>query len=152
MNKRREKFLGWMTLDMLVFLLINAILLSQINGTDRLDVLEHLSFLKLLILGLAAYRLANIVSNEPVTKPLRAPFVNEVFRNGKEIEQPKEEGFLGFIGGLIYCPSCSGVWLSTALVYCYVFWPAQTLIVALFLALSGTERILARVLERLRRA
>ena len=36
---------------------------------------------------------------------------------------------------------CFGVWIAAALVYLYAFWPAQVFVVALFLALSGIERL-----------
>ncbi|MEO8065580.1 MAG: DUF1360 domain-containing protein [Candidatus Doudnabacteria bacterium] len=146
MRARTHKFFGWLTLDMIVFLALNAVLIAKIIGSSRVSALSDLSFLKLFILGLAAYRAANILSNEPVTKPLRTPFVDETKVHGKVVEKPKKSGFTGFFGTLIYCPSCTGVWLAAALVYFYIFWPAQTLIVALFLALSAIERIIARIL------
>ena len=101
---------------------------------------------RLVVLGLAAYRASNILSNETVTKPLRAPFVDEVEKDGKVVEEPKKQGFLGATGHLIYCPSCTGVWLSAALAYAYVFWPEPAYFIALILALSALERILAIVL------
>jgi len=54
------------------------------------------------------------------------------------------------MGLLLYCPSCTGVWLSAALVYFYVFFPGPTFLAALFLALSAFERILSAILERLK--
>ncbi len=144
-----ERLFKWFTLDMLVFLLVNAFLI--IFFRDKFDSLENLTFFKLLLLGLAAYRAANILSNEPVTKPLRAPFVEEKEKDGKVVEEPKKSGFLGAAGHLLYCPSCTGVWLAAALVYFYIFFPEVTFVVALFLALSGIERILAALVGRLKR-
>jgi hypothetical protein len=138
----------WLTLDMLVFAVGNVVLIRRVSG--RLDALNDVGYLKLLVFGLAAYRAANILSNEPVTKPLRAPFVEESQKEGKVTEQPKKSGFLGATGQLIYCPSCTGVWLSAALVYAYVLYPQVTFLVALFLALSAIERILATVVSRLK--
>lgn len=141
MRSKLRSMMPWFTLDMLLFVILNIIFLNKASGS--LDVLSNISFLKLLILGLAAYRAANILSNEVVTKPLRAPFMVEKETENKIIESPKPKGFLGATGTLLYCPSCTGVWLSAALVYAYAFWPAQTFLVALFLALSGFERIIA---------
>jgi hypothetical protein len=142
MDSRR--IFRWLTLDMIVFIAINAFLMLRFG--DRLAGLGSIGALPFIILGLAAYRASNIVSNEVVTKPLRAPFVDEVVKEGKVVEEPKPTGFLGATGLLIYCPSCTGVWLSAALVYAYAFWPERTFLVALFLALSAVERILAVVL------
>jgi len=144
----QEGMFKWLTLDMLVFAAINLCLLRYLG--DRLTILEDIGSLKLLVFGLAAYRAANVLSNEAVTKPLRAPFVEESQKDGKVVEEPKKSGFTGAMGHLIYCPSCTGVWLSAALVYSYVFFPGPTFLVALFLALSAIERIVSALLARLK--
>jgi hypothetical protein len=136
---------------MLVFVVLNVFLIAKINHLGRLSVIDNISFLRIIILGLAAYRAANVVSNEPVTKPLRSAFVDETKVEGKIVELPKKSGFVGFFGTLLYCPSCTGMWLAAALVYSYIFWPNQTLIIALFLALSAMERLIARILEWLKK-
>jgi hypothetical protein len=134
----------WFTLDMVVFAAINAVLLACFG--EKLADIASIGPFRLLVLGLAAYRASNILSNETVTKPLRAPFVDEVEKDGKVVEEPKQRGFLGATGHLIYCPSCTGVWLSAALAYAYVFWPVPAYFIALILALSALERILAILL------
>ena len=126
---------------MVVFAAINAVLLARFG--DELAGIASIGPFRLLVLGLAAYRASNILSNETVTKPLRAPFVDEVEKDGKVVEEPKKQGFLGATGHLIYCPSCTGVWLSAALAYAYAFWPVPAYFIALMLALSALERILA---------
>ncbi|GEM_PF-1433627 len=136
-----KKIFPWLTLDMALFMVINAVLLFRFG--HELARLRSLGFFEFTVLGLAAYRASNILSNEVVTKPLRAPFVDEVEQDGKLVEEPKKTGFLGATGLLVYCPSCTGVWLSAALAYAYVFWPAQAFFVALLLAMSAVERILA---------
>lgn len=135
---KHEQLFGWLKLDMALFAIANAILITSFS--DTLATLR-IGALELIVLGLAVFRMANIVSNEPVTKPLRAPFVDEVPVDGKVVEQPKKTGFRGALGLLIYCPSCTGVWIAAALVYLYAFWPVQVFVIALFLALSGVERI-----------
>ncbi len=140
----QKKVFRWLTLDMAIFIAVNAALISRFGHT--LAGLGSITPLRLLVLSLAAYRASNILSNEVVTKPLRAPFVDEVEKDGKVIEQPKQSGFLGATGLLIYCPSCTGVWIAAALAYCFAFWPDRTFVVALFLAMSAVERILAAAL------
>jgi hypothetical protein len=137
----RKRIFRWLTLDMALFLILNAVLIHRFGS--RLASLADLGVFPFLVLGLAAYRASNILSNEVVTKPLRAPFVEEVEKDGKIVEEPKPQGFLGATGLLVYCPSCTGVWLSAALAYAYAFWPVPAFFVALFLALSAVERILA---------
>jgi hypothetical protein len=134
-----EQLFGWLKVDMALFAIANALLIARYH--DRLSVLLTIGWLHFVVLGLASYRLANIISNEPVTKPLRAPFVDETHEAGRVVEKPKPTGFRGAVGLLIYCPSCTGVWIAAALAYCFAFWPSGTFVVALFLALSGVERI-----------
>ena len=100
---KQKRIFKWLTLDMIIFLVANIFLISYFG--DRLSILGDIGYFKLLVLGLAAYRAANILSNESVTKPLRAPFVDEAQKDGKIIEEPKKSGFLGAIGNLIYCSS-----------------------------------------------
>jgi hypothetical protein len=139
----------WLTLDMMIFMALNATLIPLL-GT-RLASLREIGFLQFIVLGLAAYRASNILSNEVVTKPLRTPFVDEVEKDGKMVEEPKKSGFLGATGLLIYCPSCTGVWLSAALAYGYALWPTQAFLIALLLSMSAVERTLAAVIGWFRR-
>lgn len=142
-NGTDRKF-RWFTVDMVVFAALNAVLIARFG--DVLSGIASIGPFRLVVLGLAAYRASNILSNETVTKPLRAPFVDEVEKDGKVVEEPKKQGFLGATGHLIYCPSCTGVWLSAALAYAYVFWPVPAYFIAVVLALSALERILAILL------
>jgi Protein of unknown function (DUF1360) len=145
-----ERVLKWLTLDMLVFVVGNFFLIRHLE--NRLASLDDFGYFKLLVFGLAAYRAANVLSNEAVARPLRAPFVDESQQDGKIVEEPKRSGFTGAMGLLISCPSCTGVWLSAALVYSYVLWPGPTFLVALFLALSAIERIISAALGRVKAA
>jgi hypothetical protein len=131
----------WLTLDMAVFAVLNTFLLVRFQS--EIARLQSLGFFEFAILGLAAYRASNILSNEVVTKPLRSPFVDEVEKDGKVVEEPKKTGFRGATGLLVYCPSCTGVWLSAALAYAYAFWPGPAFFMAVLLAMSAVERILA---------
>jgi hypothetical protein len=144
MARDKKHVFSWFTLDMLVFAALNFYLLY--NYSDQLDTLWQINIFTLLILGLATFRTAHIISNEVVTKPLRAPFVDEKLEHGKVVEEPKKRGFLRAVGLLIYCPSCTGVWIATVFAYCYAFWPSQTFLIALLLALSGIERIISKLL------
>ncbi|HEY0980049.1 MAG TPA: DUF1360 domain-containing protein [Candidatus Paceibacterota bacterium] len=145
----KQKLYKWLTIDMAVFILINAVLLYFFN--DALESLKDITAFHLIILGFAAYRAANILSNEAITKPIRAPFVKEVVKDGVPTEEPKKSGFKGAMGLLIYCPSCTGVWLSAVLIYSYALWPTPTFVIALFLTLSAIERIIARILGSIKK-
>jgi hypothetical protein len=139
MNNKNKFFI----LDIILFIGINGMFLAWFS--ERGILLLHVDWLKLFIFGMAVYRLANIVSNEKITRPIREPFVEEVNVKGKSVEQPKSRGFKGAIGDLIYCPSCSGVWVAMLLIYAYALWPEPTFIIALLFALSGVERLISSI-------
>ena len=138
----------WLILDMTLFTLINVLLIAYLH--PRFELLGFITPMRLLILGLAVYRGANIISNEFVTTPIRAYFVHDVERDGEIVEEPYEEGFRGFAGSLLYCPSCVGVWVSATLVYSYLIWPGVASVVILILAASGLERFFAYTFGRIK--
>jgi len=138
----------WLLVDMAVFTIINIILIRALN--PHFEVLSYVTPLRLFVFGLAVYRGANIISNEYVTFAIRKPFVREAVIDGKHVEEPREEGVRGLIGSLLYCPSCTGVWVAMILTYWYLFHPAVASIVMLMLALSGLERFFAYTFGRIK--
>jgi hypothetical protein len=141
----RERRSGWFLVDILLFGLLNIFFLYLTFPFERLDRLlsPHVIF----FLSLATYRISEIVANEVVTRPIRAPFVNKKIEDGEEVEEPKRTGLLGNIGSLIYCPSCVGVWVGMLLVYSYLLFPEVILVVAVIFTLSALERVLSNILK-----
>jgi hypothetical protein len=106
----------------------------------------------ILLWGLAVYRIANIVSNEQVTRVLRAPFIDQQETGSGHIEEtPRPAGLKHTIGSLLYCPSCVGVWASALIVYLLLFAPTIGWVAVVLFALSGVERIVSAVLQLLNR-
>jgi len=138
----------WLFVDMIVFVILNIIFIRALN--PHFEILSYVSPLRLVVFGLAVYRGANIISNEYVTSAIRKPFVYQIERDGKHVEEPREEGLRGLIGSLLYCPSCTGVWIAMFLTYWYLFHPAIASIVMLILALSGLERFFAYTFGRIK--
>jgi hypothetical protein len=94
------------------------------------------------VIGLATYRIANIVANEQVTKVFRAPFINvKKEPDDSEEEIPKPTGIKGTIGTLLYCPSCVGVWVATMFAYLLLLETNVAWFIAIAFALSAMERI-----------
>lgn len=138
----------WLLLDMTLFTLLNVLLLHYIH--PRFEILRFITPMQLLLFGLAVYRGANVVSNEFVTTPIRAYFVREVERDGAMVEEPYESGLRGALGSLLYCPSCTGVWITAILVYSYLLFPGVASIIILILAISGLERFFAYTFGRIK--
>jgi hypothetical protein len=114
----------WYLFDILAFLVVvfgNIWLWSRMeNPRDWMDALTPF---KLLIFGLATYRLADIITTESVTDVIRAPFKDMRIENGVEKWKISNVGFRGFLGTLLSYPSCMGVWVAMFLFYFYVFYP-----------------------------
>ena len=139
---------NWYLVEILLFTLANFSLIYFIDISY--EALTAVKPFTLFILGIATYRAANLISNEEITKVLRAPFVKEVKEDGKLVEEPKESGPKGAVGSLIYCSSCTGVWVACVIFYSYILIPTVTLIVALILTLSAVERFLTTTFDLLK--
>jgi O-antigen ligase len=131
-----------------IFLIVNAALILTYRPAVPLEFFTPFT---LLVFGLAAYRIADIIANEQVTKVIRAPFVNVKEEAGKEVETPKRRGWKETMGSLLYCPSCVGVWVAAFLVYLYIFAPELSWLVVAVFALSALERIFQNVVSLLDR-
>lgn len=141
-----EQSLPWNWVPLLVYLTVNGVALCFL-GREMHGVVALASPFPMLVFGLATYRIANVVSNERITKVVRAPFVDTRLDGDKVVEEPKPQGLRSTVGQLLYCPSCTGIWIATALAYGFVFAHNVAWFVAIIFALSSVERILTSSLE-----
>lgn len=115
-----------------------------------------LHFLLLLIVGgLAAGRFATLVSQDGITEPIR----HWIWQWSPPKEEPGEEVYTlqpvgeidgnqawiqrepGFVGQLVDCHHCVGVWASAGLIVGYLLLREPTLWAATLLALAQTSDI-----------
>lgn len=136
----------YLLVEMFFFLVLHAVLFGLVLEFGvRVAAVAPYHFV---LLGLAVYRGAHIVSNEKITKPLRAPFITTHQNSeGTEVEAPLEHGMRGAVGALLCCPSCSGIWVATLLVYGYLLLPRLFTIAITVLALSAGERFLTMTFD-----
>lgn len=146
-----EKDPYWHLIPFSVFLILNGII-CWIWYRELALLPKFITPFSVLLWSLAVYRIANIVSNEQVTRVIRAPFVEqETQEDGKVTETPKRRGFKHTIGSLLYCPSCVGVWVAATLTYMVIFFPFVAWVVVVVFALSGLERIFTTLVAALAR-
>lgn len=96
----------------------------------------------LIILGLATFKLARVISKDRVTSPLRAPFTEYVEPDGtSEVkEKSRGTGLQRAIGDLITCPWCMSPWVAGALTIGYVFKPRATrILTGIFAAVAVAD-------------
>lgn len=94
-----------------------AVGIALVAGAKVLPILEQLSMVQLVLLVLAVFRLARMVSFDTVMEWLRQPFaktVPDVSGAGMTTEAVGK-GWRRILGELLVCPICVGTWLVLAL-------------------------------------
>lgn len=88
--------------------------------------------LQLITLALAVTRLTWLITRDGITQPIR-----ERIWGHSDVDT-------GFLGGIVDCPDCCGVWVALSVSTAWWQWPHQTLDVATVFALSLIPMIFAR--------
>ncbi|MDQ0216291.1 hypothetical protein J2S13_002732 [Oikeobacillus pervagus] len=107
----------------------------------------------LLILGLASFRLTRLIVFDKITEPMRRPFFNEIEEkdeNGKEMIYlvPKERGIRKWIGELLSCYWCTGIWVSIFLIALYLEKWLLGEIIIIILAVAAIGSILEVIVTK----
>ncbi|MBV9023562.1 MAG: DUF1360 domain-containing protein [Streptomycetaceae bacterium] len=76
----------------------------------------------------ANYRLSRLLTKDPVTSPLRAPFTRFKGTSGPAelAEDVRGSGLRKAVGELVTCPFCTGLWIATSFAAGSVFAPGPT--------------------------
>src|SRR3954468_1556941 len=113
---------------------------------------DQLQLRDLAIAALATQRLAMLISHDPVTSPLRAPFteIEGVEGPAQLKERARDDSKLRHTAGeLLTCPFCLAQWIATAFVGGLVLAPRQTRIVISTFGIIGAADWLQRIHGRL---
>ncbi|MBU8877489.1 DUF1360 domain-containing protein [Bacillus sp. FJAT-29790] len=105
-----------------------------------------ISFMELLILALASFRLTRLLLYDKITEFMRNPFFDEIQETNEKGETevyliPKKGGIRGFLGKLLSCHWCTGIWSSLLLSILYLLTPFIINPVLLVLAVAGLAAI-----------
>jgi uncharacterized protein DUF1360 len=90
----------------------------------------------------ATHKLSRLLTKDPVTSPLRAPFTTYQGTAGPaELqEEVRGSGTQHAVGELVTCPFCAEVWVATGLIAGLVFLPRTTrLVIGGFASLAGAD-------------
>lgn len=118
--------------------------------------LSQAEFTVVLLLGLASFRLTRLIVFDKITEPLRRPFFEEIEEKDEDgkVEVflvPKEKGLRGWLGQLLSCFWCVGIWSSLFLVVLYLehVFIGEILILILAVAAVGSiiEVIISRIMD-----
>lgn len=108
--------------------------------------MPELSWIHLVILVLASFRLTHFIVFDEIASFIRAPFLTTTYEedaNGQMIQQieTKGTGLRRWIGKLLSCYWCVGIWSSILVVVLYWFFPAS-FIFLLILAVAGAAAVI----------
>ena len=102
------------------------------------------------LLTVATFRLARRIAKDPVTAPIRAPFVRFEGASGhaEVAEEVREHGGTKHaIGELLTCPFCLAQWVGTGFVFGYVSAPKATRLAALTMTMVAGSDVLQFVYD-----
>jgi hypothetical protein len=113
-----------------------------------------ITFLNLALIALASFRLTRLIVFDKITEFIREPFF-DVFKEENEdgvIEEyylPKKTGVKKFLGELLSCYWCTGIWASALIVVGSELSPTYSSPIILILAVAGIASILESFVQRL---
>ena len=102
------------------------------------------------LLTVGTFRLARRIAKDPVTAPVRAPFVSYQGTSGEAevAEEVREHGGVKHaIGELLTCPVCMAQWVGTGFVLGYVTAPRATRLAALTMTMVAGSDVLQFVYD-----
>lgn len=120
--------------------------LRKMNGVKAV---WGFSLEELIIIGLASFRLTRLIVYDKITEFIRSPFLDEITEDGEVYVMPKEKGIRKWIGELISCYWCTGVWASTGLLAAYVFIPKIGVALILIFAVAAIGSIIETIIGKL---
>ncbi|WP_459500779.1 DUF1360 domain-containing protein [Bacillus sp. C1] len=112
------------------------------------------SWLVFFIFALATFRLTRLIVYDKITSFIRAPFIEEL-----EITEPdgtvstytkvRGKGLQKWIGELLSCYWCTGIWMSIILLAGHRFVPIVVEPILLILAVAGIAAIIETIVGRM---
>ncbi len=113
-----------------------------------------LTWLEFFLLSLAVFRLTRLIVFDTITDFIRRPFHEIAF---EELEdgttspylEIKGKGLRHWIGELLSCYWCTGLWSAAGLTAGYFYWPGVFEVIILVLAASGLAAVVETVVQRL---
>lgn len=120
---------------------VMAGLLGAVRFSGR-SLPERVEWPDLVLTAVATHRVTRLLSKDPVTSPLRAPFTRFSGTSGPAelAEEVRGHGLRKAVGELVTCPFCLGQWVATAFMFGLVFAPRPTRMMAgIFSAVAGAD-------------
>ena len=128
----------------IVFVLLYLCVMAALYFLGRLPT--SIGPFELVLLGLAAARLTDIISTDQIMEWLRRPFVKmettEIAGHEVQTRTGRGRGLKKVLGDLLSCPWCVGVWVAAGLTYAYLLLPAVIWVFILIMAIAEIGSLL----------
>ncbi len=100
-----------------------------------------------IILALACFRLTRLIVFDKITEFIRSPFFDEITEVNEQGNEeiyyvPKASPLKKFIGELLSCYWCTGIWVSAGVIISYYLYPAFFGPVLIIFAAAGLAAII----------
>lgn len=110
--------------------------------------------LDFILLSLASFRLTRLIVYDKITAFLRKPFFDEIEEKNDKGETeiyiiPKKTGFKGWMGELLSCYWCTGIWSAIVIVAVSFFFPYWSNPVIVVLAVAGLASFVETAVQHL---
>ncbi|MDR6884876.1 DUF1360 domain-containing protein [Bacillus sp. 3255] len=101
-----------------------------------------MTILTFIILALAVFRITHFIVYDKIFEPVRNNFVTRDFIDYQFTYTLQGGSVRRFIGSVMNCYWCAGIWVSAVLIGSYLIAPTITFYVGLIFALSSIQAIL----------
>lgn len=113
-----------------------------------------ITMLDLVVLFLSSFRLTRLLVFDDIMERFRAPFFIEVEETTETGEKelfivPRPHGLRGWIGRMLSCYWCTGVWASAFCCLLYLFFPPIGWFFLIIFAVAGGAALIESVVQRL---
>jgi Protein of unknown function (DUF1360) len=118
--------------------------LAAFTRLTRHELPDDLAAKDIVLSAAATHKLSRLVTKDPVTSPLRAPFTEyQGTQAPAELsEEVRGQGARKAVGELLTCPFCVDLWVATALITGLVYAPRATrLAVGTLATLAGADML-----------
>ncbi|UFT99694.1 DUF1360 domain-containing protein [Radiobacillus kanasensis] len=105
------------------------------------------------LLALASFRFTHLLVYDQITKRLRDPFIEEEEEELSDgtvevLIHTKGTGVRKFVGELLSCHWCTGIWSAAILYGLYVLLPGIATPIIMILAIAGLAAIIQTLLDK----
>lgn len=117
-------------------------------------MLENTDLTIIILLGLASFRLTRLIVFDKITEFIRRPFFDEVEEQEADgtIEIyliPKKSGVKGWVGELLSCYWCTGIWVSMLLAGLHLYQSTVGEYIIIVLAIAAIGSIIETVISKM---